>query len=95
MSTVPKGSTEMVGGTFRSIFALTTVVDVNAREDEVADRLTAGCPGPPIRLVGVVLSDQHGERAVARRTCSEASIAKLDTTRETDPAITAELECDG
>ena len=45
-----------------------------------------------IRLVGAVLSDQHDEWAIARRYLSEASMAKLYATRETDPAVTAELE---
>ena len=44
-----------------------------------------------IRLVGAVLSDQHDEWAIARRYFSEASMAKLYT-RDTDPAITAELQ---
>lgn len=44
-----------------------------------------------IRLVGAVLADQHDEWAVARRYFSEASMAKLST-RDTDPAITAELQ---
>lgn len=45
-----------------------------------------------IRLVGAVLSDQHDEWAIARRYFSEASMAKLYNTRDTDPAVTAELE---
>ena len=45
-----------------------------------------------IRLVGTVLADQHDEWAIARRYISEASMAKLNTTRDTDPAVTAELE---
>jgi hypothetical protein len=44
-----------------------------------------------IRLVGAVLADQHHEWAVARRYFSEASMAKLRTPRDTDPAVTAEL----
>ena len=44
-----------------------------------------------IRLVGAVLADQHDEWVIARRYFSEASMNKL-TTRETDPAATAELE---
>jgi transposase-like protein len=45
-----------------------------------------------IRLVGAVLADQHDEWAVARRYFSEASMAKLYTMRDTDPAVTAELK---
>jgi putative transposase len=45
-----------------------------------------------IRLVGAVLADQHDEWAIARRYFSEASMAKLYTVRDTDPAVTAELE---
>jgi len=45
-----------------------------------------------IRLVGAVVADQHDEWAVARRYFSEASMAKLYATRDTDPAVTAELE---
>ena len=45
-----------------------------------------------IRLVGAVLSDQHDEWAVARRYFSEASMAKLNKPRDTDPAVIAELE---
>jgi len=44
-----------------------------------------------IRLVGAVLADQHDEWAIARRYFSEASMAKLHT-RDTDPAVTAELK---
>lgn len=44
-----------------------------------------------IRLVGAVLADQHDEWAVARRYFSEASMNKLYT-RDTDPAVTTELE---
>ena len=44
-----------------------------------------------IRLVGAVLADQHDEWAVARRYFSEASMTKLYA-RDTDPAVTAELE---
>jgi hypothetical protein len=36
--------------------------------------------------------DQHDEWAVARRYFSETSMTKLYTTRDTDPAATAELE---
>jgi putative transposase len=43
-----------------------------------------------IRLVGAVLADQHDEWAIARRYFSEQSMTKL-TTRDTDPAATAEL----
>ena len=43
-----------------------------------------------IRLVGAVLADQHDEWAVARRYLSEASMAELNTARETDP-VTLEL----
>jgi hypothetical protein len=39
-----------------------------------------------------VLADQHDEWAVARHYFFEVSMAKLDTTRDTDPAVTAELE---
>jgi len=145
LSTVPKGSTEMVAAAFRSIFALTTVDDVKARWDEVADTLTDRFPKAAelmnatktdvlaftafprehwrqiwsnnplerlnkeirrrtnvvgifpndpavIRLVGAVLSDQHDEWAIARRYFSEASMAKLNKPRDTDPAATAELE---
>jgi putative transposase len=45
-----------------------------------------------IRLVGAVLADQHDEWALARRYFSEASTTKLNTARDTDPAVTAELE---
>jgi putative transposase len=45
-----------------------------------------------IRLVGAVLADQHDEWAIARRYFSEASMAELRTTRDTDPAVTTELE---
>lgn len=44
-----------------------------------------------IRLVGAVLADQHDEWVIARRYFSEASMTKLYT-RDTDPAVTAELE---
>lgn len=44
-----------------------------------------------IRLVGAVLADQHNEWAIARRYFSEASMTALYT-RDTDPAVTAELE---
>ena len=39
-----------------------------------------------IRLIGAVLADQHDEWAVARRYFSEASMAKLNTICDTDPA---------
>jgi putative transposase len=45
-----------------------------------------------IRFVGAVLADQHDEWAIARRYFSEASMAKLYATRDTDPAVTAELD---
>ncbi len=145
LSTVPKGSQEMVAAAFRSIFALTTSDDVTARWDEVADTLTDRFPKAAelmnttksdvlafstfprehwrqiwsnnplerlnkeirrrtnvvgifpndpavIRLVGAVLADQHDEWAIARRYFSEASMAKLNKPRDTDPAVTAELE---
>lgn len=44
-----------------------------------------------IRLVGAGLADQHDEWAVAGRYFSEASMAKLNTARDTDRAATAEL----
>jgi len=44
-----------------------------------------------IRLVGAVLSDQHDEWVIARRYFSEASMTQLYT-RETDTAVTAELD---
>jgi len=46
-----------------------------------------------IRLVGAVLADQQDEWAIARRYFSEASMTKLHT-RDTDPAVSAELEPD-
>jgi len=45
-----------------------------------------------IRLVGAVLANQHDEWAVTRRYFSEGSMAKLNGTHDTDPAVTAELE---
>lgn len=145
LSTVPKGSTEMVAAAFRSIFTLTTADDIKSRWDEVADtvadrfpkaaklmnstntdvlaftafprehwrqiwsnnplerlnkeirrrtNVVGISPNDPavIRLVGAVLSDQHDEWAIARRYFSEASMAKLNKPRDTDPTVSAELE---
>ena len=44
LATVPKGQSEVVAATFRSIFALGTVAEVNTRWDEVADMLEAKFP---------------------------------------------------
>jgi putative transposase len=44
LSTVPKGSTEMVAAAFRSIFTLTTADDVKSRWDEVADTVAERFP---------------------------------------------------
>jgi putative transposase len=45
-----------------------------------------------IRLIGAVLADQHDEWTVARHYLSDASMAKLNPPRDTDPAQPAQLE---
>jgi putative transposase len=44
LATVPKGQSEVVAAAFRSIFALSTVTDVKARWDEVADMVEPKYP---------------------------------------------------
>ncbi len=66
---------------------------------EAAIRRLQKTEGAPLRilicgslyLAGAVLADQHDEWAIARRYLSEASMTKLNT-RDTDPAVTAELQ---
>ena len=136
LATVPKTHAQFVAAAFRSIFALGTPEEVEARYDEVTDTLTARFPKAAesmrqartdvlafaafpsshwhkiwsnnplerlnkevkrrsnvvgifpndtaaLRLIGAVLADQHDEWAIGRRYLSEASMAELNTPRDT------------
>jgi putative transposase len=144
LATVPKSHTAFVAAAFRSIFALATPAEVEARWDEVTTTLVDRFPKAAasmrdartdvlaftvfrvehwrkiwsnnplerlnkeikrrsnvvgifpndtavLRLIGVVLADQHDEWAVARRYLAETSMDALTTPCET-PEPQAEIE---